>query len=649
MNEKERKELIEKILSVDRDVKSSKVASTIFIKRATKQEALFFMDYLNNSDTLIKKIARQIIGQKGITEALEQLTTEFYEITDGMTFLPDEEIEENVFFANLIELIETIFLIYRSEDLKNDILLSKIDEIFKRTKNEDLRFSLIKLLGVLGDRFELFMELYQDFTTKEKRALYFIYSFIDDPRKSKIYELGLSDKENFNFVISNALLTKEGREIVNDRLVNLSDSEQRSVLTKLLDGKYTDFQDTLILLLNVDNKHIIELAAENLKQSIKLPFPIEKFKDIVNTGYSPDLIKNGLKLINNFVKKHVEEIYLEALNQQSLFTNKIIIIETLFNKLKVEKKITEDFSKLIKQPLLGYFTNYKQDKDDFLISILKIMPMMNFSNSATYKSLRKEIISFAKQNEDRITTVLKNNMNEAITRINALIAKVEKTEKKIGDITILFDLPTDSIDVERFDKLKLQLEELEFLDDVFIKDFTAYLNKIHDAFLDDWKIRATVLKLLGAYGEPSIIKKLKEIVKTEKSLGARVSAENAIENIKTRYGVEDEAVIIIVPLFYINKLLNDFFEKKHIKTINIKEIEELADVTSKNISNVFISDVFIKDNRIEQIIELLPEDNMKIIIVTAKPEESKYENSSFNIDYLKIPFKPENLEPLIAE
>jgi len=649
MNEKDRKVLIEKILNVDNDAKGSRVAATIFIKKSTKQEASFFIDYLESSDILIRKVARQIVGQKGITEALEQLTNEFYNITDNMTFLPDEDIEENEFFANLIELMESIFLICKSENIKNDILLTKIDEIFKRTKSEDLRFSLIKLLGVLGDRIDLFLKIYPDLTTKERRALYYIYSFIKDPKKSKIYELGISDKENFDFAMTNALLSNEGQDIINDHLLTFSDSEKRLILSKLLEGKYPNFQDTLILLLNVDNKYVVELAAENLKKSIKLPFPLEKFKDIINTGYSPELVKNGLKLINNFVKKNVEELYLEALNKQALFTNKLIIIEMLFNKLKTEKKITEKFSGLIKQPLLDYFTNYKQDKDDFLISILKILPLLKFSNSLTYKTIKQNIITFAKQFEDQITKVLKNNINESLTRINSLIGKVEKTEKKIGDITVLFDLPPDSLDIERFEKLKQQLEELEFLDDVFIENFTKFLNKTHDAFMDDWKIRAYVLKLLGTYGEPSIIPKLKAITKNEKSLGARVSAENALDNIKARYDVQDETILIIIPLFYIKKLIKDFFTLKGFKLIDIIELEDLADVTSKNISHVFVSDVYIKDNRIKQIVELLPDEEFRLIITTPKPDEIEYTNETIKIEFLKIPFKPENLNVFLTE
>ncbi len=648
MEEKDKRALINKILNVNKDAKGSRIATTIFIKKATKQEAMLFIDYLDSTDILLKKIARQIIGQKGISEAIEKLVRDFYEITDGITFLPDEEIQDKTFFPNLIELIETIFLIYKAEEKKDGTLLSKIDEIFKKTKNEDLRFSLIKLLGVLGDRIELFLKLYQDLTTKEKRALYYIYSFIDDPLKSKIYEFGMLDKENFEFVISNALLSKEGQIVVNQHLPNLSDSEQKSVLTKLLEDKFPDFQNTLIELMNVENKYIIELAAENLKKSIKLPFPIEQFKKIINTGYSPDLIKNGLKLINTFVKKNVEELYLEALNAQALFTNKVIIVETLFNKLKTEKKITENFSELIKQPLLSYFTNYKQDKDEFLISILKILPLLNFSNSVTYKTIKKNVITFAKQYEEQLSKVLKNNLNESLTRINALISRVERTEKKIGDITVLFDLPPESIDIVRFEKLKKQLEELDFFDDVFLKNFTTFLNKVHDASMDDWKIREAVLKLLGSYGTPIVIQKLKIIIEKEKSLGARVSAEDALKNIKSRYEIEEESVLIIVPLFYINKLLRDFFSEKGFNIINIEAIEQLADITNKNISHVLISDVYIKDNNIEQILDLLPDEDLKIIITSPKPEEIKYTKDGFKIEYLKIPFKPENLEPFIT-
>ncbi len=650
MNEKDKQAIIAKIMNFENDPKGSRVAVTIFINRGNKEEGKYFLQYLESGDQIKRKIARQIVGNLGILEALEVLIKEFMEITAGMTFLPDEEIKEKVFFANLIEIIETVFLIYKSTGKKNDDLLAKIDEIFIRTKSEDLRFSLIKLLGVLGDRLQLFLKLYPDLTIKERRALYYVYSFIDHPGKAKIYELGLGDRDNFEFAVSNALMSAEGKDIIKQKLMDLSVTDQQVVLTKLLDNKYPDFQDALTKLLEIENKYIVELAADNLKNSIKLPFPLERFKSILNTGYSPYMVESGIKLINHFVKKNVENIYLEALNTQKIYKNKIIILESLFNKLKSEKKITEKFSQKIIQPFMDYFQNYNPKKDEFLISILKILPLLVFSKSITYKNIRRHIVNFGKQNERQLTKVLRNNLNESITRINALISRIEKGEEKIGNITVLFDLPPESIDINRFDKLKLQLQDLDYFEEKFIENLTSFLMKIHDMPKQDWKIRAAVLKIMGDYANGTIVPRLKEIVKTETSLGVRVSAEDALKKIIERYDIEEESVLILIPIFYINKLVTEYFTAKGFQIINVKDIDQLTELNSKNISYVFISDVFIKDDQMDQILDMIPEmeEDPQIIITTPKPDEIQYKADGIELTLLKIPFKPENLDSLLS-
>ncbi len=102
-------------------------------------------------------------------------------------------------------------------------------------------------------------------------------------------------------------------------------------------------------------------------------------------------------------------------------------------------------------------------------------------------------------------------------------------------------------------------------------------------------------------------------------------------------------------MFYIKKLIKDFFTLKGFKLIDIIELEDLADVTSKNISHVFVSDVYIKDNRIKQIVELLPDEEFRLIITTPKPDEIEYTNEKIKIEFLKIPFKPENLNVFLTE
>ena len=140
MEEKERKELIHKITNADNDPKNARVAMTVFINKADDEEAKLFLKYLDHGDPAVKKIARSILGQKAIVEACDPLILEFLAVVNNLTFMPDEEYKENYYYVNLSEILETIFNIVKTNPYQNDAFYSRLVEIFKKTKNEDLRF-----------------------------------------------------------------------------------------------------------------------------------------------------------------------------------------------------------------------------------------------------------------------------------------------------------------------------------------------------------------------------------------------------------------------------------------------------------------------------------------------------------------------------
>jgi hypothetical protein len=248
MEEKEKKELIAKILNADNDPKISRVAVTVFINKATPQEAGYFLDFLHHHHPAVKKIARFIVGQKSIVEALKPLLQEFYNVVGTLNFMPDEEYKESHYYPNLIEILETIFNICRKKCIQDKDFYTKVVQIFKNTRNEDLRFTLIKLLGLMGGQFDYFLEIYDDMTEKERRALYYVYTIVEEPKRLQVYKKGLEDDRNFEYVISNMLSFEQGRLALGETLLSLGNLKKQTVLKKLLQtkGKYPEFNKVLI-------------------------------------------------------------------------------------------------------------------------------------------------------------------------------------------------------------------------------------------------------------------------------------------------------------------------------------------------------------------------------------------------------------------
>lgn len=436
MEEKEKKELITKILNADNDPKMSRVAVTVFINKATQEEARYFLDYLNHPSPAVKKIARSIVGQKTIVEALKPLLREFYNVVGPLNFMPGEEYKESHYYPNLIEILETIFNICKEKCISDIEFYTKIVQIFKNTRNEDLRFTLIKLLGLMGGQFNYFLEIYNDMTEKERRALYYVYTIVEEPGRLEIYKKGLEDDRNFEYVISHMLSFEQGRLALSETLLSLGSLKKQTVLKKLqqTEGKYPEFNNVLIKLLSDKNKFLAELAIENLKASPSFLLELDPLIKEMETSHSPQGIRGAMEIIAHFDKKNLENIYLKGLKKQPSFMNKHVIVEFFFKELKNNIRQTEELTEKLLPRLLVFFDDYFNEKEDLLISIFKILPALKFPSRAKIRAVKKKIITFEQDFEELLSDTFRDKLAEFLVKINQMASRIEETESKLKNI-----------------------------------------------------------------------------------------------------------------------------------------------------------------------------------------------------------------------
>jgi hypothetical protein len=563
MEEKEKKELITKILNADNDPRMSRVAVTVFINKATQEEARYFLDYLNHHSPAVKKIARSIVGQKTILEALKPLLREFYNVVGPLNFMPGEEYKESHYYPNLIEILETIFNICKEKCTSDIEFYTKIVQIFKNTRNEDLRFTLIKLLGLMGGQFNYFLEIYNDMTEKERRALYYVYTIVEEPGRLKIYKKGLEDDRNFDYVISHMLSFEQGRLALSETLLSLDSIKKQTVLKKLLqtEGKYPGFNNVLIKLLSDKNKFLAELAIENLKASPSFLLELDPLIEEMETGHSPRGIRAAMEIIAHFDKKNLENIYLKGLEKQPSFMNKHVILEFFFKELKHNIRQTGELTEKLLPQLLVYFDDYSNEKEELLISIFKILPALKFPSRDKIRALKQKIITFEQEFEQQLSDTLRDKLDEFLVKIGQLAGRFEEAESKSKNI----------------------------------------------------------------------------------------NAQKTIKKIEERNEDEIQSVLILEPLFYIRKKLNEFFKSQAFRVFNLKEVERFNEIFTKLFRFLVISDSLLDEEFTRQVFDYMDTNlDTILIIVTANPDNLDIFKEIPNIRFLKKPFNDDRLQEVIV-
>ncbi len=649
MDEKERKELIDKILNVDNDPKMARVATTVFINKATEAEARFFVDYLDHSNPAVKKLVRNILSQKAIPEAVDKLVEEFFESVGSLTFMPDAEYQEASYYSNLVEMLETIFAISKSGEFKNDKFFQRIDDIFKRTKSEDLRFSLIKLLGLMGDRLEYFMGIFDDLREKERRGLYYTYTIVEDPRRLELYKRGLTDEGNLDYVITCMLNFTEGREALAADLLTLSNYNKQAVLKKLQHQSYPEFHEVLIKLLSDKNKFLVEMSIDILKNSMTKDMSMEPFIKMVEEGYSPEGIEGSLEIIDHYVKKDPEQIYLNGLEKQPSFKNKNVILEFLIEKLKAKPKDDEAFTQKVVPKLLSFFDVHAKEREELFLSIFKIVASLRYPNSNAVKGIKKKILGFAKEFDKRLPTPFKNNLSEFLVKLNQMIARFEESETKVKQIAMLFDIDHLRIDHARMMKLKDQIVELDFLDESTLGKLVAFLSELAKNSKIDWKVKTVALDLLGEHGGIKALPILLDLAEKDSSLAVKTNAQKAAKKIEERHADEILSVLVMEPLFYLQKMLNEFFKSRAFKVFDFSAIGKFDEIADRDFKYVVVSENLMTPEFTQKLFDYVDEHYESIlIIVTAKPDSMASYRELPNVRLLKKPFNQDSLQEVLT-
>lgn len=651
MDDKEKRELIDKILGVDSDAKSARVSATVFINKALPEDAKYFIDYLDHHNPAVKKIVRHVLGHVGVVEACPPLIKEFDEVVEKMTFMPDAEYKEQDFYLNLVDILETVFAIMRSGgDCGGSDFINRLDAIFKKTKNEDLRFTMIKLLGLGGGRLDYFMQIFDDLTEKERRGLYFVYTVVPDPKRLEVYRRGLSDERNFDYVVTNMLSFDEGRACLSEELLSLGNYNKQAVLKKLRDDKCIDFNDVLLKLLGDKNKFLVEMSIEILKNNITSEEELGPFIEMVDSGYSPEGINGALEIIAHCSKRTSPvDIYLSGLEKQPSNKNKNIILEFFIEQLKGNLKPTEELTEKVLPRLLVFFESHSKDKEDLYLSIFKIIPSLRYGNSSLLRNIKHKIVAFKKEFENRLAGPFKNNMGEFLVKINQLMSRFDEAESKKKNVSVLFDIDPTKIDHPRMMKLKEQLDDLD-MDDAMHQKLVGFLVVVFDNTRVDWRVRSVAVELLGDHGGPAQIARLQEAGETESSLAIKVNAQKAAKKIEERCEEQIQNVLIVDPLPYVQKKLSELFKVRGYKVFVLPDAQSFAKVSEAPFRFLAVADAMMeKEGFTQQVFDYLDENFEAIlIIITAKPELLEQFQGIPNIRFLKKPFNDELLDEVTA-
>jgi hypothetical protein len=230
------------------------------------------------------------------------------------------------------------------------------------------------------------------------------------------------------------------------------------------------------------------------------------------------------------------------------------------------------------------------------------------------------------------------------------MSRFEEAEAKLKHIKILFDIDPTKIDYDRMQKLKQQLEEIEHLDKETHGNLVEFLVKMYETARIDWKIKSTAVELLGDYGHISEIPRLNKATENESSLAVKVNAQKAIQKIEERHASAIQSVLIIEPLFYIQKKLNEFFKTQAFRVYNLKEVEHFHEIIAKPFRFLVISETLFDDMFTQQVFNYMDENlDSILIVITANPEGLVDFQDIPNVRFLKKPFSDDQLKEVITQ
>jgi len=644
--------LRERILAAGSDPKKARIAAAVFKNQARREQALFFLDFMSSGSPAQQKMALRILGHFGIFEALPLLAEKIKNIAGSLSFLAEAEHKEAAFISDLREFVEAAFVITTISGTKNERLIEVCEEILKKTSDPELRFLLIKIILFGKNNFPFFLDAWPDLTEQDRRAVYLIASTTKNPFTGKIFELGLEDWKNFEFVVAEMIKNTEGIELLKKKISSLDEKSKLLVLKKLADEKIYALEEEL---LSIIKKHSdpesVELAVEIIKNAEKEVFPLDFFEIILHESVLSEPIRLSLELINRFFRKEAVPILINAFEKQPLFKNKTLILSGIIKNIKTYSSPDPATSLKIRDLLLPYFDRYTKEKEDFIISAIRILPQLSFAKSTQAMELRRQLIEFTKYNESEISTKLKNNAHENIAKLNQAANRLEKIESKTKRLLLLFEIEPGKIESERISFLREELRELGEISEDFRDKMLCYLTTVITDKTADWRKRSAAVELLGEYGDKQTAGVLLNLIREEKSLGVKTTAQQSLNRLRQRSVLPEPVVLLFETLFYVTKLITDFCHENEIRCLSINDLTGFSRWPGKECIAVFLSDAFLDHPDLPKLSVFLENNRQtKLLLMTSNPEIQATTSGLPRFTTLIKPFKACDLaEMLIPE
>ncbi len=647
MKEAERKSLVEKILKAGTDAKGARVALSVFLNSAGADEARVFLQYLDSNDAAQKKMARLVVGHFGLSEAIDSLLSEVQRTIGPLTFLPDAEFREAVFYPNLVEIFETLYAILKSSGQANDQLLALAEDVFKKTTSEDLRFTLIKLIGLLGDRFDYLFAMHGKMSEKERRALYHVYAARPHPRRGELFRLGLGDEANFEFVVANAVKFPEGRALLNEQLPLLPGAARLAALKKLEGEDVGDLVPALMKLLRDESKLVVELAADLLKASLRPGDSLDPFLAFMQTPSPPDMVRAAMDIVEHLHPERLRAVLVDAFERQPGIHNRNLIGDRLLKLLRADPAGDGAYSQRLLSLLLPLFDQYTADREELLATTCRILPLLHFTSSTQVKTVRKKVIDLRDRVEGQLSPTIRHILSEALAKFNQLIARLEESEARLKKILLLYDIDPARIDGERVVKLKEQLLEIEQVDDESRQRLCGFLSTLVSTAGDDWKKKSASVDLLGVYGDESHLPQLAELAAGDASLAVKVGAQKAGQTLRQRLGIPAEGVLVAEPLPYLAKLLIDFFAARPWPPRQVRSAAEFSALGDAPFRFLFVSETVFDGPEGVFSAYLRRHPDCRGFLLVSDPETAR-EKAAAGFQPLVKPFNQQTLDALVA-
>jgi len=128
-----------------------------------------------------------------------------------------------------------------------------------------------------------------------------------------------------------------------------------------------------------------------------------------------------------------------------------------------------------------------------------------------------------------------------------------------------------------------------------------------------------------------------------------INAQKTINKINEKHADAIQSVLILEPLLYIRKKLNEFFKSRAFRVFNLTEMKRFGEIIKKPFRFLVISDSLLDEKFTRQVFDYMDTNlDTILIIVTANPDKLDIFKEIPNIYFLKKPFNDDGLQEMIT-